>query len=209
MIRFLYGSQLKWLPRLRNTMHQDRADQFKRRLGWEVTVSDDGEERDEYDKNDPLYVIWQKQDGTHGGSMRLMPTTGQCMINDHFLHIIGNRPIKDPKIWECSRFCLNRKVKPGTASTLMLAGGEVMRQLDLHHLVGIFDARMERVYRKVGATPEILGTQGFGRDKVSAGLWKNTLASQKNVERKSEVTIDAITRWFETDSNRTSFRDAA
>ena len=57
MIRYLYADQLSTFPLLARTMFDDRADQFKTRLGWDVTVTADGQERDEYDDLNPLYVI--------------------------------------------------------------------------------------------------------------------------------------------------------
>ena len=74
MLRYIYGNDLHQFPLLRDTMFRDRADQFKTRLGWAVNVNAAGEERDEYDAMNPLYVIWQNPDGTHGGSMRFLPT---------------------------------------------------------------------------------------------------------------------------------------
>lgn len=79
MIRYIYANDLNTEPKLRDSMFRDRADQFKARLGWEVAVDAKGYERDEYDDLNPLYVIWQKPCGSHGGSMRLLPTTGRTM----------------------------------------------------------------------------------------------------------------------------------
>lgn len=76
MIRYLYAKELEALPELKNSMFRDRADQFKTRLGWDVTVDDAGFERDEYDDLNSLYVIFQQADGSHGGSMRMLPSTG-------------------------------------------------------------------------------------------------------------------------------------
>ena len=54
MIRYLYADQLNTHPKLRDSMFRDRADQFKTRLGWEVSVDEDGFERDQYDDLNPL-----------------------------------------------------------------------------------------------------------------------------------------------------------
>ncbi len=70
MIRYIYADELKNFPKLRDTMFRDRADQFRARLGWDVTVNEKGQEKDHYDEENPLYVIWQCPDGCHGGSMR-------------------------------------------------------------------------------------------------------------------------------------------
>ena len=49
MIRYIYADQLDAFPLLKRSMFRDRADQFKTRLGWDVHVDANGEERDEYD----------------------------------------------------------------------------------------------------------------------------------------------------------------
>ena len=81
MIRYIYGDELHRYPRLARSMFLDRAVQFRDRQGWDVIVNEAGEERDEYDALNPLYVVWERADGTHGGSMRFMPTTGRTMVN--------------------------------------------------------------------------------------------------------------------------------
>ncbi len=83
MIRYLYGDQLAQHPELVSSMFQDRACQFSERLKWPVDVDVLGFERDEYDAANPLYVIHQRGDGMHGGSMRFLPTTGPVMVNCH------------------------------------------------------------------------------------------------------------------------------
>jgi len=52
-----------------------------------------------------------------------------------------------------------------------MAGGQLGVGFGLSHSVGVFDARMVRIYRQLGWEPEILGTDGTGRDAISAGLW--------------------------------------
>ncbi|OSQ53024.1 acyl-homoserine-lactone synthase [Marivita geojedonensis] len=197
MIRYLYADQLSQFPRLGRTMFEDRADQFRTRLGWDVTVNDAGQERDEYDDLNPLYVIWEKADGSHGGSMRFLPTTGRTMVNEHFLDLTHGVPFQSPLIWECTRFCLSRNTEPGTAAALMLAGGEIMQGFGVRHFVGVFDARMVRIYNRIGAAPEVLGTQGEGRQSVGVGLWEFSEAAQKQVSRVAGVPLDASRAWFD------------
>lgn len=196
MLRYIRGRNLKTYRRLRDSMFRDRADQFKTRLGWEVSVDEDGFERDDYDAADPLYVIWERPDGRHGGSMRLLPTTGPTMVNDHFLHLTGGRRISDPAIWECTRFCLARETAPHTAGALMLGGGEVMRHYGIRHYVGVFDARMERIYRAIGSAPQIIGQSGAGRDRISVGLWQFSEAARAIVARRAGLSPELSELWF-------------
>ena len=202
MIRYLYGDQLERFPLLARTMFEDRADQFQTRLNWEVEVNAAGQERDAYDELNPLYVIWETATGTHGGSMRFLPTTGRTMVNEHFLDLTDGVPFQSPLIWECTRFCLSRTAEPGTAAALMLAGGEIMQGFGVTHFVGVFDARMVRIYNRIGAAPEVLGTQGEGRQAISVGLWEFSEPAQKQVARVSGVPLQASRSWFET-----AFRD--
>ncbi|WP_375259220.1 acyl-homoserine-lactone synthase [Citreimonas sp.] len=203
MIRYIYAEDLHNFPTLAHTMFLDRADQFKTRLGWDVSVDELGYERDEYDAQNPLYVIWENADGTHGGSMRLLPTVGQTMVNDHFVHLTDGVRIESPFIWECTRFCLSRDATPGVAAALMLAGGEVMREFDIEHFVGVFDARMVRIYRRIGSSPEILGSQGEGREQISVGLWEFSAEAQASVAKSAGISPEMTRRWFERSFNAT------
>lgn len=196
MIRYIYGTDLHKFPKLAESMFRDRADQFKTRLNWEVSVDENGFERDEYDDENPLYVIWENADGTHGGSMRLLPTVGRTMVNDHFVHLTDGVRIQSPLIWECTRFCLARGAKPGVAAALMLAGGEVMQEFGVEHYVGVFDARMVRIYRRIGSSPDVLGRQGEGREQISVGLWAFTKEGQAQVAKSAGITPEMSKRWF-------------
>jgi len=173
VIRYLYADQLAAEPKLQNSLFSDRAEQFKKRLDWNVNIDENGWEKDDYDALNPLYVIWQTPDGDHGGSMRFLPTTGQVMVNDHFNDLTGGVAITSPFIWEVTRFCLSPGAHADSriAAALMLAGAELGRGFHLNHAVGVFDARMVRVYRAIGWSPDITGTRGAGANAVSVGLW--------------------------------------
>ncbi|MCR9124595.1 MAG: autoinducer synthase [Rhodobacteraceae bacterium] len=196
MLRYVYAQDLHTVPELAHSMFQDRADQFRDRLGWPVDVSDEGAERDSYDDLNPLYVIWEKPDGGHGGSMRFLPTTGPVMVNDVFGDMIGGGPIRSPLIWECTRFCLSRGADRRVAAALMLAGGEIMDRFRLTSFVGVFDARMVRVYRAIGASPEVLGSRGTGHDRISVGLWHQTPEARARVGARAGISDAQSAAWF-------------
>lgn len=196
MLRYLYADQLDQFPRLANEMFTHRADQFKTRLGWDVSVDAQGHERDEYDALNPLYVIWETPEGGHGGSTRFLPTTGPVMVNDHFGHLI-DAPIRSPHIWECTRFCMAPGQGAHVAAALMLGGGELMNGFGVRHFVGVFDARMVRIYKRVGSSPEVLGSEGAGRDQISVGLWAYERDAQARVAERAGLTLLQSRDWFE------------
>ncbi|SFG46683.1 N-acyl-L-homoserine lactone synthetase [Palleronia marisminoris] len=196
MIRYLYATELANHPVLADSMFRDRAAQFHDRMGWDVTVDENGHERDQYDVLNPLYVIWEQPDGTHGGSMRFLPTTGRTMVNEHFLNLTDGVRIESPLIWECTRFCLAPDASPRVSAALMLAGGEILRGFYLDHFVGVFDARMIRVYKMLGGSPDILGMSGDGPDAIGVGLWEFTGSAHAKLMRRAGITAEQSEAWF-------------
>lgn len=196
MLRYLTAAQLSDHPTLAHSMFRDRALQFRDRLGWDVSVDAHGFERDEYDDLDPLYVIWQDRNGRHGGSMRFLPTMGRTMVNDHFGHLTQGEKISSPFIWECTRFCLSPNADGRVAAALMLGGGEVMRGFGITQFVGVFDARMVRIYRMIGASPEVLGSAGTGRDRISVGLWAYDPSDRFKVLARAGVSSRLSEHWY-------------
>ena len=196
MLRFLHADQLHHYPRLAGSMFRDRARQFRDRLNWEVTVHADGTERDEYDLMNPRYVVWEDGQGRHGGSMRFLPTTGGTMVNDHFLSLTDGAEIRSPSIWECTRFCLAPDAEARVSAALMLGGMELGLGLDLSHAVGVFDARMIRIYRRLGWGPIILGTEGKGRDAVSVGLWAFERHIRPRLLSRAGISDEVSRAWF-------------
>lgn len=196
MLRYIYAEDLPRHPKLEESMFRDRATQFRDRLKWDVNVDDKGWETDEYDALNPLYVIWQRADGSHGGSMRFLPTTGQTMVNDHFLHLTQGVAIQSPLIWECTRFCLAPDADGRIAAALMAGGGELMRAFDVTHFVGVFDQRMKRIYRHIGAIPDVLGEDGEGRSRIAVGLWHFDPANRVRVLERAQISSAMSEHWF-------------
>lgn len=197
MLRYLYADQLSEFPRLAGTMFRDRATQFHTRLGWEVQVDEAGAERDSYDGLNPMYIVWEKPDGTHGGSLRLLPTTGETMLNDHFLDLTDGVRIQSPLIWECTRFCIAPESEARVSAALMLGVLEAGLGSCLTHIAGVFDARMVRIYRRIGWGPTVLGTSGAGREAISVGLWPCEEEYRPRLLAKAGVTSEVSRHWYD------------
>lgn len=91
--------------------------------------------------------------------MRFLPTTGATTVNDHFADLSDGGAIRSPLIWESTRFCLAPNANSRIAAALMLGDGEVMRGFGVTQFVGVFDARMVRIYRRFGSSPTVLGSR--------------------------------------------------
>lgn len=171
-LHYVYGNQLGDFPLLRETMFRDRTKQFIHRLGWRDLVEDEnGWERDEFDYINPLYIIWELNDGTHGASMRILPTTGRSLTNSYFINLLGGHEIKSPFIWECTRFVVSERAGRNASFSLLLGAGELMEKFGLEKYISVFDRRMVRFYRKFGAAPEVIGRSGEGAEWLGVGVW--------------------------------------
>lgn len=193
MIRYLYGSELDRHPALAAHMFRDRTTQFRDRMGWEVTVDDLGWETDAYDAMDPIYVIVEDQKGGHAASMRFLPTTGSTMLSDVFPHLVGGSAIRSPRVWECTRFCLSPSAGAGMARRLLLGAVELGLSMGVTHSVGVFDTPMTRIYRRLGWSPEVLGSQ----DGISAGIWELGTDVHDHLCRTSGIDAATSRRWLE------------
>lgn len=198
MLRYIYADQLDQFPRLAQTMFRDMAVQFKDRLGWKVSVDRNGHERDEYDDMCPLYVIWELLDGTHGGSMRFLPTTGRTMVHDHFAHLTGRVHIEIPLTWECTQFCISPRADDtrSCAAALVLGAGEVMRRFPLRHYIGVFDPRMARIYRLYGVSLDIIGQAGSGAGEICVGLWQMQNEAWAKTYVRLGIEAKTSDEWF-------------
>ena len=198
MIRFLTGTQLASHPVLKRTMHLDRATQFSKRLRWEVTVDENGEEHDEYDALNPLYVIVENSSGEHAGSLRYLPTTGRTMVNDHFLHLTAGVKIESPHIWECTRFCVSPKANRHNAAKLLAAGAYLMKECCIDHFIGVFDGRMERIYGAIGAAPTVLGRQPTSNGTIGVGLWEFDCVRYQRLLTKANLSSLDLDWYYES-----------
>jgi len=178
---------------LMDEMFRLRARVFRDRLGWDVQVTD-GKERDKYDDEAPVYLIYTDDEAREvKGSLRLLPTTGPTVVGDIFSDTLPDAAhLSAPTIWECTRFCLDDRILSRGdreellfASGALIAGlGEVAIKAGIESILGNFDASMLRVYRRIGCEVEVLGsTQRYGRP-VYLGLFPISEAILRNVKRR-------------------------
>lgn len=185
----VYGEDLQDFPGLADQMLKDRGAQFKEILGWDLDTDEAGRETDEYDRQNPLYLILSDNDGRHIASTRLMPTTGPNMAADHFAHLTDGVPIASSRIWETTRFFVADKDARRAAPALMWAGCELALRSGVQFYVGITGAHMVRVFSACGWAPEVIGRADSPEGEICACLWEvnadicETLRRRAGVER--------------------------
>lgn len=179
---------------LLDKMFRLRARVFHDRLKWNVRVAD-GKERDRYDDERPVYVIYtDDQCSEVKGSLRLLPTTGPTLVADVFSDTLPDAVhLSAPTIWECSRFCLDDKILASgiegiifASRVLIAALGDVAIGAGIELIIANFDAPKLRLYRRIGCEVEVLGSTSRYGSPVYLGLHRISKAIVGRVWGKVE-----------------------
>src|ERR1700674_3590224 len=182
---------------LMDEMFRLRARVFRDRLGWDVRVAD-GKERDKYDDEGPVYLIYADDESRKvKGSLRLLPTTGPTVLADIFCDTLPDAVhLSAPTIWECTRFCLEDDISGrGQREELLIASavliaalGDVAIKAGIESILGNFDSTMLRLYRRIGCEVDVLGsTQRYGQP-IYLGLFPISERILRRVKRKLKNT---------------------
>lgn len=103
------GRREEFDKKLLGEMHKLRAQVFKERKGWDVSVIDEME-IDGYDALSPYYMLIQEDtpEAQVFGCWRILDTTGPYMLKNTFPELLhGKEAPCSPHIWELSRFAIN------------------------------------------------------------------------------------------------------
>ena len=181
-------------------MHCLRYEVFHKRLGWEVTVS--GElEFDEYDTQNPLYLLSTGDDGQVHGCVRFLPTLSSYMLQDTFPVLAGQHEVpKSPFIWEASRFavarsdrCANGHSLSTPTHELLAAAIELGLAEGLTDIVAVVDLRMERILRIAGwPLRRFDAPQQIGVTRAVAGLLNVSESTCSEICRRGGISTPVL-----------------
>lgn len=77
---------------------------FVETLGWDLQTRD-GEEHDQFDRDDTVYVASRDELGRINGCARLLPTSRPYLLGDVFPELMNGLPLPcSDEVWELSRF---------------------------------------------------------------------------------------------------------
>ncbi|TVR10071.1 MAG: GNAT family N-acetyltransferase [Salinarimonadaceae bacterium] len=202
MIKLISNDSRQANADLLTAMHRGRAAVFGEKLGWDVRI-EDGCEIDVFDQENPLYLVAiDDETGRASGSLRLMPTTGRTLLRDVFVDVFDEPvDIMSANIWEATRFCVHPDAPVRRTPTnlhratceLSLAMCEVGLRAGLTQVIGVFDTRMIRVYRRIGWEPEVIATTDkMAHGRIYVGLWDVTEEALANMRACSGIEGSVI-----------------
>lgn len=91
-----YQDELEQMFRLRYKI-------FVEDKGWELPLAKEGIEKDQYDHEETIYLLYLGDNRDVLGSIRLTPTTRPNMLQDIFPHLVEGEIPTGKMVWETSR----------------------------------------------------------------------------------------------------------
>lgn len=133
---------------------------FIEKLGWRLDCAA-GQELDQFDRDDTVYVVAQDECGDIVGTARLLPTHRPYLLGEVFPQLMGGAPIPhSAAIWELSRFAAVdfNSHAPGPLGQfssdltlqLLRATAAVASSLGAQRLVSVSPLGVERLLRNTG-----------------------------------------------------------
>ncbi len=171
-------------------MHKVRKYIFKDRMQWDVDISKDGLEIDEYDLPETVYILVRDELDRVSGVWRMLPSSSPSMIRDIWPEFLEEFPIPIRNdTWEVSRFGVHvygddprEHVRQVSKITAQLITGllTVCHMTGIKNIYTMYNPQVGRSVRKIGFIPEetsgefpvdgnpsIVGRFGMGLEAVN------------------------------------------
>lgn len=160
-MELISGRSQDIVPQLLEDIGRYRHKVFVEMLKWELLVEVPGIERDQFDRDDTLYVVARDEEGAVIGTSRLLPTTKPYLLGEVFPELMaGAEPPRDPRVWELSRFAAVDFSKPVgnamgqfsayVAASLLAASLEAARAQGAERVITVSPLGIERLLRRGG-----------------------------------------------------------
>jgi acyl homoserine lactone synthase len=138
---------------------------FRERLSWNVP-SVQGEERDQFDDAEAIYLLSLARSGSVAGCMRLIPTQHRYMIEEVFPELLDGMPVPHADdVWELSRFAFESDASAengwgfsGHVLELIRGATEFARQRGIKRYLLVTTISVERLMLHQGLHCYRLGT---------------------------------------------------
>lgn len=188
----LEAHQTERYPSLMAQMFRLRARVFGGELGW-VEVDGD-EERDVYDDCCPAYIMHTDPTGNHlYAAARLMPTMGPTLLADVFGDTVPDAAFQSPFVWEITRLCVDDALirahgrgreRLDVLRSMLVAGMEYGVANGIDSFLANFDAVRQRMWERLGARFDVIGTSERFSTTVHLGLVESSPAALADLRRR-------------------------
>lgn len=138
-----------------------RHEVFVEMLGWSDLATPERLERDQFDRDDTVYVLARDDKACINGCARLLPTVRPYLLAEVFPELLnGAAPPSSPDVWELSRFAavdvsaaspvLRGQFSSPIAVALLRGVIETAANLGAKRLITVSPLGVERLLRHAG-----------------------------------------------------------
>lgn len=184
-------------------MHRLRAQVFKEKMGWDVTVTPDKLEVDQFDLPDTVYLLALNSDRHVIGTWRLLPSTGPTMIRDLWPQYLDSLPMpSSPRVWEVSRFAIHSPVKNPDAAQqetqqaigeMFCALTELCIAAGIEEIYTFYDERIEKMLRRLNCQPHKISKRlPVDGELCQVGAFKTDSAMLQMLRRTTNIADSLI-----------------
>ncbi|MCL4678902.1 MAG: GNAT family N-acetyltransferase [Alphaproteobacteria bacterium] len=150
-------------------MHRLRKVIFRDRMQWNVDISKEGLEIDNYDLPETVYILARDQQNRVVGVWRILPSTLPSMVREIWPEFIEDFPLPvHEDVWEASRFGVysyaqdNRTYVEQTRLTtahLISALAELCVLCGIQEIFTLYNPQVGRAVRPLGFIPEAISAE--------------------------------------------------
>jgi acyl homoserine lactone synthase len=147
-------------------MHRLRKMIFKDRMEWDIEISNDGLEIDDYDLPEAVYFLVRDEQRRAVGTWRILPSGSPSMIRNLWPKFLEDLAMpQTPYIWEASRFGVHayetedyRHTHQVSHVTVKLIWALIKTCLiaDITHIYTLYNPQVGRSVKRIGFIPEIV-----------------------------------------------------
>lgn len=174
------GTACQLPPGLEVSLAAYRHSVFVEALGWQLPA-EGWLERDQFDRDDTVYVVAQGGRGEVCGCARLLPTTRAYLLGDVFPELMNGFPLPhDRHVWELSRFStmpvgdsltVSREEARVRFCTLFAGVVEVASAHGASRLITVTALGVERILRSIGIHAHRAGPPKIIDSKPTLAMW--------------------------------------
>lgn len=150
-------------------MHRFRKRVFSDRMAWDVHITAQGLEIDQFDLPEAIYILALNDAHQVIGTWRLLPTSGPTMIRDVWPEFLDTIAMPEsPDVWEASRFAVDSPSSDPTASMaqvnratqeLFCGLTELCGMLGIRQVYTMYDMRIARLLKRLDCVPSSLSAR--------------------------------------------------
>jgi N-acyl-L-homoserine lactone synthetase len=180
-------------------MHRVRKFIFKDRMQWNVDITQDGLEIDDYDLPETVYLLARNTQNNISGVWRILSSESPSMIRNIWPEFLNDfhYPINN-RVWEASRFGVFgyedgsrehiRQVNQITA-TLICGLIQACILADISHIYTLYNPQVGRSVRKIGFIPEKVSQELLVDGKPSiVGCFRMDEEALNRVQKLTGIT---------------------